>query len=145
MKNKYNYTRLLETLKTDEGLRLYPYEDTVGKLTIGYGHNLEDNGIPLSIAELLLEHDLQQVIDVAPQIVSNYNELSPIRKEVLINMIFNMGFHTVHQFINMRNAIEHKNFAKAAEEMLDSRWADQVKTRAKKLAHMMQYNTLSSL
>ena len=41
-----------------EGLRLKPYRDTVGKLTIGWGRNLEDNGITKLEAEVLLDHDL---------------------------------------------------------------------------------------
>ncbi len=49
---------LLSQLKTDEGFELKPYKDTQGKLTIGYGHNLTDNGISLSIAEQLLQDDI---------------------------------------------------------------------------------------
>ena len=42
-----------------EGLRLTPYHCTGGKLTIGYGRNLDDVGISRSEAEILREHDIQ--------------------------------------------------------------------------------------
>jgi lysozyme len=50
---------LLEQLKRDEGLRLKPYVDTVGKVTIGYGTNLTD-GIDQGEAEYLLSNRLNQ-------------------------------------------------------------------------------------
>ena len=53
MKNKW-----VELTKQFEGLRLKPYNCPSGHLTIGYGHNLEANGITLEIAEELLKTDL---------------------------------------------------------------------------------------
>ena len=47
---------LIEDLKRDEGFRSHPYRDTVGKLTIGYGRNLDDVGISEREAEQLLHH-----------------------------------------------------------------------------------------
>ena len=38
-------TKIEEQLMIDEGFRSKPYSDTVGKLTIGYGRNLDDVGI----------------------------------------------------------------------------------------------------
>ena len=48
---------ILADLRKDEGLRLKVYTDTVGKQTIGYGHNLDALGISEHIAELLLAED----------------------------------------------------------------------------------------
>jgi lysozyme len=47
-----------DVLKRDEGLRLKPYQDTVGKWTIGYGRNLDDRGISKYEAEAMLRNDV---------------------------------------------------------------------------------------
>ena len=62
-----------------------------------------------------------------------------IRQLVLMDMAFNMGVPRLCKFIKMWAALEQYDYTKAAEEMLDSRWAKQVKTRATRLAHSMQH------
>jgi hypothetical protein len=54
---------LAELLSRFEGLRLKPYRDTVGKLTIGFGRNLEEKGISQLEAEFLLYQDIEQSIE----------------------------------------------------------------------------------
>lgn len=53
--------RLKQDLVRDEGKRLKPYKDTVGKLTIGVGRNLDDVGISESEAMALLDSDIAAV------------------------------------------------------------------------------------
>ena len=53
-------TQLIEQLKKHEGLVLKPYKCPVGKLTIGYGHNLEDNGLSQSVCEYILIEDIEE-------------------------------------------------------------------------------------
>lgn len=48
-------SRLHDMLIRHEGLRLKPYHDTVRKLTIGIGRNLDDVGITHEEALILLE------------------------------------------------------------------------------------------
>ena len=43
---------VIEQLKLDEGVKLKPYRDTAGKLTIGVGRNLDDAGISPTEADL---------------------------------------------------------------------------------------------
>ena len=64
-----------------------------------------------------------------------------IRQLVLMDMAFNMGVPRLCKFVKMWTALEQYDYHKAAEEMLDSRWARQVKTRAIKLANSMQHGT----
>ena len=127
-------------LVVDEGLRLKPYRDTVGKLTIGVGRNLDDVGISEDEAFYKLENDIQKAIQDATDIfgTSVWLSLDEIRQAVIIDMLFNLGkprFLTFRKFIQ---AVKEGDFEKAAKEMFDSRWAKQVKDRAERLAYMMR-------
>ncbi len=138
-----NHADLIEKvtplLKAHEGLRLKPYTCTAGKLTIGYGRNLDDVGINKTEAEYLLTQDIHRAVHDARSLISNFENLSITRKAVLVDMMFNLGMHRLSQFKNMLQAIEDYNFKKASFEMLDSLWAVQVGTRASHLASMMEH------
>lgn len=125
-------------LKAHEGLRLKPYRCTAGKQTIGYGRNLEDVGITQVEADYLLVADVARAFRAAEHLVANFVRLCPTRQAVLVDMAFNLGARGLAGFVNMRTAIEQENFAKAAEEMLNSNWAKQVKGRAVFLADKMK-------
>lgn len=130
-------TLLKSQLERHEGLRLKPYRDTVGKLTVGYGRNLDDVGITPEEAELMLDND----IDAAEKhlkTVDEYNGLDPIRQAVICNMCFNLGFYGLMAFRKMWKAIARKDYTEAAKQMLDSRWARQVGYRADELAQIMR-------
>lgn len=130
-------TLLKSQLERHEGLRLKPYRDTVGKLTVGYGRNLDDVGITPEEAELMLDND----IDAAEKhlkTVDEYNSLDPIRQAVICNMAFNLGFYGLMAFRKMWKAIARKDYTEAAKQMLDSRWARQVGYRADELAQIMR-------
>lgn len=129
---------LTENLRRHEGLRLDPYKDTVGKLTIGYGRNLEDKGISKTEAEILLSNDAREVIDEARTIFDNIDFWTLNRQYVVCNMLFNMGKPTFLEFVKMISALEKGNFQLAAKEMLDSKWAAQVGYRAQELAFLME-------
>lgn len=129
---------LREKLKRHEGFRGFPYLDTVRKMTIGYGRNLDDNGISEKEATLLLENDIKNIIEVPKKYIRVYEELSPLRKAVILNMLFNMGESRFSKFLRMIAAINAKNFDGAADEMLNSAWARQVGNRATELAKDMK-------
>ena len=131
---------LIERIKRHEGLRLRPYRDSLGNASIGYGHYLR---IPISktAALTILQNDVTHAWLEGynlPAKVTGAPGLTEKRKEVLIEMIFNLGFHGVLQFKRMLKAIEQEDFDLAAKEMLDSLWAKQVKSRAIELADMMR-------
>lgn len=131
---------LVDLIKEDEGLRLKPYRCTAGKLTIGYGHNIEDNGIPEHIAEALLDYDLDVADEELRDNLPFYWQLSEVRKAVLVSMCINLGWPRLSGFEKMIAALEARAYETAAYEMLDSRWARQVGNRAKRLAWMMQHD-----
>lgn len=129
---------LVEMIKRHEGLRLNPYRCTSGKLTIGYGRNLEDKGISEKEALILLENDLNDVIASLYKYIPWFFKLDVVRQDVLTNMCFNLGIHGLLQFKKTLRAIQDGDYDKAADEMLDSKWAEQVKSRAMELSRMMR-------
>lgn len=128
---------LINSVKEGEGLRLKPYHCTAGKLTIGYGRNLDDVGITQEEAELLLKNDLEKAEKDAEKFPV-YAKLNQARKDVLIEMVFNLGYSRLSNFKKMFEALEKGDYDEAANQMLDSKWSEQTKGRAKKLAGKMR-------
>ena len=120
----------IDQLKQDEGFNLKPYKDTQGKLTIGYGHNLTDNGISLSIAEQLLQDDINIATENLTFKFPWVDKLDDIRRNVLINMCFNMGINTLSTFKDFLTLVNQGKYEEASKDMLDSLWAHQVGDRA---------------
>lgn len=129
---------LLDQLKRDEGLRLTPYKDSVGKVTIGYGRNLDDVGISQYEAELLLQHDLINASQVLRENLPWTEGLDEVRRAVLVNMSFNMGIHGLMGFKNTLALVQSGDYDRAAEQMMQSKWAAQVGPRAHRLAVQMR-------
>ena len=129
---------IFDQLKRDEGCRLTPYKDQVGKLTIGYGRNLDDVGISLDEANTLLQNDVRKAVADVNQHLPWAKGLDDARLGVLINMAFNMGIAGLLQFKNTLALIEAGEFDQAADAMLESKWATQVGPRAHRLAVQMR-------
>jgi len=129
---------LLETLKRHEGFRRLPYRDSVGKLTIGYGRNLDDVGVSEDEAEAMLVNDMTEAMLWCAAKLAYWPRLSPLRKKVLGNMRFNLGARGLLGFKRMHAALERGDYQAAANEMADSRWYWQVGGRAVALIAAMR-------
>jgi lysozyme len=125
-------------LLRDEGLRLQPYTDSVGKLTIGVGRNLTDTGITRAEALVLLEHDLTTAETAVCQRWPWAERLDPARLAVLVNMALNLGPGGLGTFRRALAALQRADYARAADELLDSQWAAQVGDRARRLAAQLR-------
>ncbi len=125
-------------LRRDEGERLKPYRDTVGKLTIGIGRNLDDVGISAEESAFLLANDIAKVEKQLDERLPWWRTLSINRQRVLINMAFNMGIFGLLGFKNTLAFVQAGDYARAADNMLISKWAKQVKGRAVRLAELMR-------
>jgi len=125
--------QLVEQLKRHEGYRQFPYKDTVGKLTIGIGLNLDDRGLTEWEAEFILRDQLLN-IEGRLNMFSWFNKQDRVRKDALINMAFNLGIGGLLKFEKMIMALEDKDYQTACWEALDSKWANQVGNRANELA-----------
>ena len=121
-----------------EGLRLWPYLCTAGKLTIGYGRNLTDRGITTKEAQIMLSYDIAIASQDLYRIIPEAAELDETRYNVLVDMMFNLGYVKFKEFKKMIEAVKKGDYYMAANEMLDSRWANQTKGRALELALMMK-------
>ena len=126
----------VEQLKKHEGFRQFPYLCTAGKLTIGYGRNLDDKGIDEEEAESLLASDVENAKAAVVRRIATQH-CNDARMAVLVNMAFNLGITGLLNFSRMLQAVEKGDFDTAALEMLDSRWARQVPNRAQELAQQM--------
>lgn len=124
-------------LKKYEGLSLKPYRDTLGKLTIGYGRNLDDNGIRESEADGMLQNDMYDALVQAKQVITNFDSLPILRQVVIVNMIFNLGLNKFLEFKKTIAAVNNNDFKTAAAEMRNSRWYIQVGKRAEELCELM--------
>lgn len=114
--------KLKESIKRFEGLELKPYKCPAGKLTIGYGRNLEDNGITTHEANLMLENDLLNVKLELQDKLPVFNKLDDVRQNVLIEMAYNMGVPKLLGFKNTIAFLKKNDFQSASKEMLNSKW-----------------------
>jgi lysozyme len=128
---------LKQQLVQHEGLRLKPYKDTVGKLTIGVGRNLE-KGITEAEAMVLLDNDIISVFDDLDRYCPWWRRMSEARQMVLADMCFNLGIKRLMGFMKTLSAMQSGRYEVAAVEMLDSLWAKQVGRRAITLSEMMK-------
>lgn len=126
---------LKEQLRRDEGLRLKPYKDTLGILTIGVGRNLDDVGISAVEADFMLDNDIAARRESLSRF-EWFTALDEVRQGVVINMSF-MGIPRLLAFTKMIQALEVQDWERAAGELLDSKYAQQVGNRAHRLARQL--------
>jgi lysozyme len=133
-----NKAKLAEQLKKHEGIKLKPYTDTVGKLTLGIGRNLEDKGITEQEALFMLNNDVDYFYGKLAKRLPWFLNLDDVRQNVLVNMAFNLGVGGLLTFKNMLRLVSIGHYQEGAKEMLNSKWAEQVGYRANELAEQMR-------
>ena len=121
---------LKEMLIKNEGMKLHPYQCTANKTTIGVGRNLSDNGITSAEAELMLANDMDNVFSDLDRNIPFWQSMPYNVRLVLCDMAFNLGIKRLCKFTRMLEALEERDFELAAEELIDSTYAKQVKKRA---------------
>lgn len=136
-------TKLRDRLKLEEGLRLHSYPDPLthgAPYTIGYGHTGADVK-PATVwtqaqADSALDADIAKarkaVFSALPWVI----KLDNIRQDVLVDMAFNMGVQGLLGFTHTLAMIREGDYAGASRNMLRSKWADQTKSRAQRLARI---------
>ena len=129
---------LTAMLIPEEGLRLKPYRDTVGKLTIGVGRNLDDVGISQAEAMAMLANDIARSDAALYKGAPWAKSMDAVRRDVLRDMAFNMGWGSLSKFTSTLMHARSGDYVAAAADMLKSEWAGQVGSRAWTLAKMMK-------
>jgi lysozyme len=149
--------RLMRQLEIDEGRKLRVYEDTEGLPTVGIGHLIKKSDPPeirnLKVGDLitreqmesLFEQDLAIAMADFRLIFTNWETIPAEAQEILINMLFNLGRIRFLGFKGVIAAVYANNWEKAADEMQDSKWFNQVGKRAARLvARMRVINDLAN-
>jgi lysozyme len=129
-------SKLKKLLVKHEGCETFPYVDTVGKITIGIGYNLSDRGMSQEWINQQYEKDVNYFYDMLMKDYDWFKDLNEARQMVLVDMCF-MGYKKFSSFKKMIAALASHDYMKAADEMLDSKWATQVHGRANELADIM--------
>ena len=138
--------RLMKSVKAHEGYRNKVYLDSLGKRTVGVGHlcvedHWEDHTeYSEEMLMKVLKDDLKNAIQGTEELCSDCPDLKDQAKEIIVEMVFQLGKTGVSKFRNMWKALEHDppNYEKASLEMLDSRWASQTPGRAKEMSDHMR-------
>lgn len=126
-------TQIAEELKVDEGFRSTPYRCTMGRLTIGYGRNLDDKGITKTEAEELLYNDIERCYFDLLSLFSNFDKMPDKIQHVLINMRYQLGASGFRTFKDMIAAAQSEDWNQMKKEMRNSLWYKQTPERAEKL------------
>ena len=140
-----NMDRLLKSVKEHEGYRNKVYLDSLGKRTVGVGHLCvedhweDDKEYSEKYLMKILKDDLKNAIRGAERLLKGCPILDSLAREIVIEMVFQLGETGVSKFKNMLKALEEgPDYKTAAIEMLDSRWAKQTPNRAKKMSNSMK-------
>ena len=133
-----NLTKLEDQLIRHEGLVLDIYKDSVGIWTIGVGRNLEPVGLRSEAeARYLLRSDIVAIRAELEKAIPWIGDLDEVRQRCLMDMAFNLGVAGLMKFEKTLRLIAQGNLSGASQEMLRSKWADQVGQRAITLSRMM--------
>lgn len=130
--------QLTATIRQAEGLRLKPYTDTVGVLTVGFGRAIGRVGISRDEAEHLLANDIVRVLKGLDLTMPWWRGLDDVRQRALAEMAFQLGLDGLLNFRRMRAALMDGDYERAADEALDSKWAAQTPNRARRVAAMIR-------
>ena len=142
-----NIEALREQLKIDEGVKYEIYKDHLGYPTFGIGHLIteddpehgEPDGTEISEDRVneIFESDVAKFVSEAKILFPDLDELPDVAQQVIVNMAFNMGRPRLSKFKNFIAGVNDRDWTRAAEEMMDSRWATQVGDRAIRLRNQI--------
>ena len=140
--------KLKETLKIDEGVVYEIYNDHLGYATFGIGHLVLETdpehgqtvGTPVSEERVneCFKKDVQTVIEDCKKLHDGWDGYPQEVKQVIANMMFNMGLTRLSKFKNHNAALQSGDWKEAAKEGRDSRWYKQVTNRAERLMKRLE-------
>ena len=140
--------KLREEIEYDEGSVNKIYLDHLGLATFGIGHLVTEwdeeygweVGTPVSEDRCneVFDSDIQVVLSDCEHLYPDFNELPEEVQRIIANMMFNMGRPRLSKFKGMKSGVDARDWQKAADEMVDSRWYRQVTKRADRLVERMR-------
>ena len=140
--------KLKRELEADEGCVYSVYLDHLDLPTFGIGHLIRKNdpeyglevGAAVSSERVLeaFEEDIQVVLDDCENLYQDFGDLPEEVQMIIANMMFNLGYPRLSKFKGMKAGVDAREWQKAADEMVDSRWYKQVTNRAERLVQRMR-------
>jgi|TARA_R110000765_G_C18664370_1_gene577266 lysozyme len=138
-----NVHKLKTEIETDEGSSQAIYLDHLGYKTFGIGHLVRkddpesdmDVGDEVTLDRIteVFESDMESVISDCEKAFPNIYDMPEEAQHIIANMMFNLGFPRFCKFSKMIKAMNERDWQEAANQMVDSRWYNQVPNRAKRL------------
>ena len=138
------YEELKEQIKEHEGFVPKTYKDSLGKRTIGFGHLCvepeqwdDDKEYTREELERVFDKDFDEALKNAESLIGE-RSINFIAKQVIIEMVFQLGIGGVGKFKKMWLALDKEDYGEASFQMMDSLWAKQTPNRAEKLSQKMR-------
>lgn len=129
-------------IQMHEGWSSMPYKCPAGKLTIGYGRNLEANGITKDEGKYMLENDIVTARNHCRRIIPGFDEMDSARQAAFTDFMYNLGPGTVAKFHKTLAAVARKDWDEAANEMMDSTWYKQVGNRGPRIVSIVRHGEI---
>lgn len=143
-----NREQLRLELEYDEGCEYKIYLDHLGYPTFGIGHLITENdeehgcevGTPVSPERVqeVFEQDVETTYNECIRLYPDYDNLPEEVQLIIANMMFNLGRPRLSKFKKMKEAVDNMDWQEAANQMIDSKWYEQVPNRAKRLVERMR-------
>lgn len=126
-------------IAAEEGFRQHPYRCTAGKLTIGYGFNLDDTGLSEAESAAILHMRLGVLRTILAKYLPWFPALNEARQAALLSMAYQMGVSGLLSFSTSLGLMAAGQWDEASRQMLASKWATQTRARARRTAYMVRY------
>ena len=143
-----NIEQLRKELEVDEGVKYEIYNDHLGYPTFGIGHLVRDSdpeagaalGTPISEDRVIeaFNEDVETVLSDCAILYDDFDDLPEEAQLIIANMMFNLGRPRLSKFKGMKSGVDSRDWNKAADEMIDSAWYQQVPNRAGRLVKRMR-------
>jgi GH24 family phage-related lysozyme (muramidase) len=140
--------KLKKELAIDEGVKHEIYLDHLGYPTFGIGHLIKKDdpeyGSPVKTpvseerVDECFKEDIKITLGDCLTLYDNFYELPEEVQLIIANMMFNMGLPRLSKFRGMKRGVDARDWNKAADEMVDSRWYSQVPNRSARLVERMR-------
>ena len=143
-----NIDQLRKELERDEGVKYEVYLDHLGYPTFGIGHLITDDDpecgasvgkeVDSDRVQEAFETDVETVVSDCERLYVQFEHLPEEVQLIVANMMFNMGYTRLSKFKGMKRGVDARDWEAAADEMVDSKWYEQVTRRADRLVVRMR-------
>ena len=97
-------------------------------------------GTPISDHRVneLFDQDVQVTIDECKVLFDDFDDLPEEAKQVIANLMFNMGRPRLSKFVKFREAVRNRDWVESGRQLKESRYYTQVTARADRLIKRLE-------